>query len=97
MIFSNPCKGNSLESTLKQLQLYKDNGHLIGNHTCSHPRLDDVGYDEYTKDIAKADRILKPLMFAEKYFRYPYLNESNKIILRDKVRSWLKEKQYRMS
>lgn len=95
MVFANPCKGKDSTSTIKQLELYKKNGHLIGNHTCTHSRLDDVGFDVYSKDIKDAEAILKPLTVGQKYFRFPYLNESDNIDLRNQVRDWLKNNNYR--
>lgn len=96
MIFANPCKDADSKQTIAQLKKYKDAGHLIANHTCTHPRLDTVGFDAYTKDAAKADQLLGPLMADEqKFFRYPMLNESNDVKLRDQVRTWLKENNYR--
>ena len=55
IIFANPCRGKP-DSTFAQLKKYKDAGHMIGNHTCSHPRLDNVGFDEYASDAEKGER-----------------------------------------
>ncbi|NJL24676.1 MAG: polysaccharide deacetylase family protein [Calothrix sp. SM1_5_4] len=61
MIFANPCKKERAEDVMRQLRSYRDAGHMIGNHTCSHPRLDDVGYFQYAADTERADRLLLPL------------------------------------
>lgn len=95
MIFTNPCKRKDSASVIGQLKRYKDAGHLIANHTCSHPRLDDVGYAEYVQNIEKADQLLYPLFTGQKFFRFPYLNEGKEEKLRDQVRVWLKVNQYR--
>lgn len=95
MVFANPCKRKDSVSVMTQLELFKKNGHLLGNHTCTHPRLDEVGFEKYSKDIERADELLTPLFAGQKYFRYPYLNESNNEILRDQVRYWLKDNNYR--
>ena len=92
MIFANPCKS---DNSFTQLKKYVDAGHLIANHTCSHPRLDEVGFAEYSKDAAKADLLLSPLMTGQKFFRFPYLNESKDEKLRDQMRDWLKSNHYR--
>lgn len=92
MIFANPCKD---ENSVAQLKKYVDAGHLIANHTCSHPRLDDVGFSEYSKDAEKADKLLAPLMSGQKFFRFPFLNESKDEKLRDQMRDWLKANSYR--
>lgn len=95
MIFANPCKGDDSASTLAQLKKYVDAGFLIGNHTCSHPRLDDVGFADYSKDTEKGDRLLSSLFQGQKFFRFPFLNESKDEQLRDQMRNWLKANQYR--
>jgi peptidoglycan/xylan/chitin deacetylase (PgdA/CDA1 family) len=93
MIFANPCKDEKASGA--QLKKYVDAGHLMGNHTCSHPRLDDVGFSEYSKDAEKADQLLSPLFNGQKFFRFPFLNESKDEKLRDQMRGWLKANGYR--
>ncbi len=94
MIFANPCKGDASE-TQKHLDLYMKAGHSIQNHSCSHPRLDDVGALAYIEDIKKGDEKLAAFMTGQKFFRFPYLNEGNKNNNRDQVRDWLKKNNYR--
>ena len=97
MVFANPCKREDSKSVIKQLKKYREAGHYIGNHTCSHPRLDEVGFDTYYKDAAKADELLSPLFQGQKFFRFPYLNEGKDKKLRDQMRTWLKESKYKNS
>ncbi|MBK9324365.1 MAG: polysaccharide deacetylase family protein [Bdellovibrionaceae bacterium] len=93
MVFANPCKDE--KTSVSHLKKYVEAGHLIGNHTCSHPRLDDVGFNEYSKDAEKADQLLSPLFIGQKFFRFPFLNESKDEKLRDQIRAWLKTNGYR--
>lgn len=95
MVFANPCKVEDNSLMLAQLKKYRDAGHLIGNHTCSHPRLDKVGFDAFIKDTEKADVLLEPIMTGQKYFRFPYLNEGKNLKTRNQMRRWLKTKKYR--
>lgn len=95
MIFANPCKREDSSSVLAQLKKYKDNGHIIGSHTCTHPRLDDVGFKIYSEDAGKADKLLSDLFPQQKFFRYPFLNEGKEGSLRDQMRDWLKQNHYR--
>lgn len=89
MIFANPCKRDDTASVVAQLKKYTDAGHFIGNHTCTHPRLDDVGYDVFSKDAEKADKILRPLFKGKTvYFRFPYLNEGKDVEIQKKMRGW---------
>ena len=93
MIFSNPCKDE--KKGVAQLKKYSDAGHFIANHTCSHPRFNDVGLDTFIADTDKADKLLSELMKSQKYFRFPYLNEGADEKNRDKMRIWLKDHNYR--
>lgn len=95
MVFANPCKGEDFSSTQKQLKGYTEAGHLIGNHTCSHPRFDKVGYIAFSEDAKKADELLEPLFKGQKFFRFPYLNEGTDPVIRDRMRSWLRVHKYR--
>lgn len=95
MIFANPCKSPDRSSLLKQLSLYREAGHFIGNHTCRHPRFDKVGFEAFSKDAQEADQLLSPLFQGQKFFRFPYLNEGSNTQQRDKMRAWLKRNRYR--
>lgn len=85
MIFANPC--NDEKTSIQQLKKYVDAGHFIANHTCSHPKLDEVGFNEYSKDTEKADLLLSPLFNGQKFFRFPFLNESRDENLRNQMRT----------
>lgn len=95
MIFANPCMRKDTGEVLQQLSLYKKAGHRVENHTCTHPRLDDVGFDSFKEDFLRADLLLKPLSIGQKFFRFPFLNEGREPNLRDQVRKFLKENDYR--
>ena len=95
MVFANPCKNSNIDNMMRRLKIYKKAGHYIGNHTCNHPRLDKFGFEAFTKDVEKADRLLQPLFPKQKFLRFPYLNEGNKPELRDKMRTWLAQNSYR--
>jgi peptidoglycan/xylan/chitin deacetylase (PgdA/CDA1 family) len=95
MIFAAPCRGKDINVVSAQLKAYTEAGHLMANHTCSHSRLDSVGFEKFTKDILEGEKILLTMMSGQKFFRFPYLNESNDVKLRDQVRTYLKDHQYR--
>lgn len=94
MIFANPCKRNASKDVIAQLKKYKDAGHEIANHTCTHPRIEDIGVNSYLENIKKADTLLSPLFSDKKFFRYPFLDEGKDEATRDQIRSWLKENNY---
>lgn len=95
MVFANPCKREDYKSLIAQLKRYRDAGHFIGNHTCTHPRFDKVGFQAFSGDAEKADQLLQPLFVGQKYFRFPFLNESKDSKARDQMREWLHKNNYR--
>ena len=60
------------------LEQFKKAGLMLGNHTYSHKSLNQIGAEKYIADIARADKMLAPILTEPKYFRYPYLAEGNK-------------------
>jgi len=75
------------------LKQFLDAGLTLGNHTYSHSNLNNMSADKYIADIARADKILAPILSDPKYFRYPYLAEGNKKN-KQKVREYLQENNY---
>jgi peptidoglycan-N-acetylglucosamine deacetylase len=70
-------------------------GHLVGNHTYSHPSLNDVSVDEYQADILRNDRALARWMKAPRYFRYTFLQTGVTRSARDSVARFLTTQGYR--
>ncbi len=91
IIFANPCR----ENAIVELQKFKNAGHLIGNHTCSHVNFDKIGFEKFSKDAKDADEKLSPLMTNEKYFRFPFLREGSNLSDRDKMHEWLTKNHYK--
>jgi peptidoglycan/xylan/chitin deacetylase (PgdA/CDA1 family) len=50
-------------------------GHIVGNHTSTHPDLNTTTADWYQKDIAEGQTAIMPWVGETKYFRYPFLHE----------------------
>jgi peptidoglycan-N-acetylglucosamine deacetylase len=95
LIFANPCKGKDEKSTFEQLAKYREAGHLLGNHTCDHPRFDDTSFEDFTANVKRADQLLSPLFTGQKFFRFPFLNEGTDVGARNKMRVWLQQHGYR--
>ena len=71
-------------------------GHVIANHSYSHPSLSRVGADAYLADIDRAAAWLQGRRGFRPWFRYPYLDEGTRgqpdMVLRDTVRAGLAQR-----
>lgn len=75
---------------IERVNSYIKNGHLVGNHTHSHPNLEVVGAQNYIKEISMADSILKDKVPGySKNFRYCYLRRGKDFKTRDQVYEYL--------
>ena len=93
VFFVNPCKLDEPQgqSGEKRISAYVAAGHVIANHSCSHPKLGNSDAQSYLADIDKAEAWLKGREGYRPWFRFPYLDEggSDKV-KRDAVRAGLK-------
>ena len=77
--------GQNVESS-KNMDIVKrafDEGHLIGNHTYSHPNLKKLSDKEIQSEILKSEKLLKNFLTEPKLFRPPFGSTNmrvNKII-----------------
>ncbi len=59
------------------LDIWLDAGADLGNHTYSHPNINNVPLDDYTADIVKGEPITRAALAARgktlRYFRHPFL------------------------
>ncbi|ADP17149.1 polysaccharide deacetylase family protein 10 [Achromobacter xylosoxidans A8] len=72
-------------------------GHWIGNHTASHPSLDDpkLSLEAFIADVETADAALKRLPGFVPMLRFPYLREGDTQAKRDGMRDWMTRNGYR--
>lgn len=72
-------------------------GHVIGNHTMTHPDLNSakVTLAQYQQELSDCDRIIAPLPGYQKWFRFTYLREGNTPEKRDGMRAFLRQTGYR--
>lgn len=77
------------------LRAWCDAGHLVANHTYSHPSLHSISAAEFTANIAHADTVLRNFSTFQKIFRFPALKEGDTREKRDAVRQWLAAHSYR--
>ena len=80
-------------------EIWRKGGHLLGNHTFSHPDINDVTAGEFTGDIAKNDPLLLRFMPDADFhwFRYPFLHEGDTEDKHEEVRDWLTDNGYRVA
>jgi len=79
------------------LKSWNDKGHLIANHTFSHPNYndDDTSFKLFSNEILKNDRLIRKYSNYVKFFRFPYLKEGNTVSKVDSIRKFLHENEYR--
>jgi peptidoglycan-N-acetylglucosamine deacetylase len=65
--------GNAAERYPELLKAIADNGHEIGNHSFSHRKIKEVGFDRYKEEIEKTGQLIKGYSGKEtRLFRPPY-------------------------
>ncbi|MEG3180443.1 polysaccharide deacetylase family protein [Sphingomonas sp. LT1P40] len=72
--FINPCRMHS-ERDGALVRAYETAGHVMADHTCSHPGLSRVSADFYLADIDKSQAWLRTRPTYRPWFRYPFLDE----------------------
>jgi peptidoglycan/xylan/chitin deacetylase (PgdA/CDA1 family) len=91
--------GKYLESEegRKIMRAWDREGHLILNHTYSHPHYNDetISYEDFSRDVLQCDVLLKECKNFQKIFRFPYLEEGNTKEKRDSMRAFLQKQNYR--
>ena len=71
-------------------------GHQIGNHTATHPDLDEVSLDQYEQDFLACDTAIKDFPGYTRRFRFPYLKEGGTAEKRDGFRAFLDAQGYKI-
>jgi peptidoglycan-N-acetylglucosamine deacetylase len=79
-----------------RIMAYARAGHVIANHSFTHPRLSKVQTSDYISDIDKAELWLKGRKGYRPWFRFPYLDEGQADKQkRDDLRAALKQRGLR--
>lgn len=73
---------------------FRDRGHIICNHTYSHPDLNQTSCEDYFIDIMKCDKVINVLYSENKYFRYPMLHRGDTREKIDSVYQFLDEHDF---
>lgn len=88
----------------RQLQLLRrwlDAGLELGNHTWGHPDLHRVTLTDFTADLLRGERQLRPLLAARhqapRFFRHPFLHTGRSVAVRDSLHTFLAAHGYRVA
>lgn len=66
------CTLSYLEKNPELVQRMIDEGHIVGNHSATHPVFPDISHEEMTTEVVKVDQYLHyNFNYASDYFRYP--------------------------
>ncbi|MDQ4086952.1 MAG: polysaccharide deacetylase family protein [Pseudomonadota bacterium] len=80
----------------RRIAAYVEAGHVLANHSYSHPHLNQTPAEAYLADIDRADQWLRGRAGARGWFRYPFLDEGGPDkAKRDAVRAGLAERGLR--
>ncbi|WP_420383635.1 polysaccharide deacetylase family protein [Novosphingobium sp.] len=83
------------------LHLWLNAGFDLGNHTYSHSSPNKVGVNGYIADIARGERLIRPMMEAAhrnlQWFRHPYLETGSPKRVKAKIDSWLTAHGYKIA
>jgi len=70
--------GDNIEGDIDILHSWLEAGHTLGNHTYSHPDINEVPIELYIRDIEKGQTAIEELLSDagqnRRYFRYPFLH-----------------------
>jgi glyoxylase-like metal-dependent hydrolase (beta-lactamase superfamily II) len=100
--FVNAGRAQNDPALLKPLEAWVAAGHPVGNHTSTHPVMEEVGLDAYIESIDANESILRRLMAGRpesewKWFRYPFLKQGIDHESSSRIRDHLKKSGYRVA
>jgi peptidoglycan/xylan/chitin deacetylase (PgdA/CDA1 family) len=98
--FVNEAKleGPDRPARIAVLRRWVDAGHVLGNHTYSHPSLQDTPLADYEADVIRGEAVIRGLEAekgrALKWFRHPYLRTGPTLAVRDEFERFLAARGY---
>ena len=97
--FVNALSVQDEPETIGVLQAWHDYGNPLGNHTWSHPNINDVTAEEFLADVDKNEAILKRFdrHGDHLWFRYPFLHEGDTVEKHIAVRKGLEARGYKIA
>lgn len=102
--FMNGVRTEEHPETLAVLQAWRAAGQPLGNHTWSHPNLDNTLPYQFEADIEANQPLLRTLMPGPvsqdrdwHWFRYPFLHEGETLEKHRAIRKWLADNHYQIA
>lgn len=94
-------KLGEVDERIKALQMWLDYGFELGNHTFSHPSLNQVGLKVWEDDVIQGETVTRMLLAQRKmklrYFRHPYLDTGRDLQTRREAEAFLIQRGYRIA
>jgi peptidoglycan/xylan/chitin deacetylase (PgdA/CDA1 family) len=96
-LFVTVANGADRPEGLALARAWGEAGHLIANHTVTHPDLNrsEVTLAQYQREVLDCDAVIRELPGYRRWFRFTYLREGNTPEKRDGMRAFLREHDYR--
>jgi peptidoglycan/xylan/chitin deacetylase (PgdA/CDA1 family) len=83
------------------LQMWLDAGYLLGNHTYSHPDINDTPLLTYQADVLQGEQSIRPLLeqsgWRLAWFRHPYTHTGPDAVTRQNLDAFLFRAGYRIA
>ena len=80
------------------LRIWLEHGAELGNHSCSHPDLNETPLDAYTADIVRGEAaIVEATGRRPRYFRHPFLHAGADAATKRGLEKFLAERGYRVA
>lgn len=82
----------SLPNAEARIAAYNDAGHLIANHTNTHPAASETAVEDYFAEVDLVTDLLEDYSNYRSWFRFPFLDEGTTYEIRDAYRAALDER-----
>jgi peptidoglycan/xylan/chitin deacetylase (PgdA/CDA1 family) len=94
-------KWGEVDERIRALSMWVEAGFELGNHTFSHPSLNQAGIQEFEDNVIEGEPVLKLLLAQHKmklrYFRHPYLDTGRDLRTKMDVDAFLTGRGYRIA
>lgn len=94
-VFFSITSNFSSENGLERMNMYDKGGHIIANHTHTHPNYDKTTFKDFKDDFEKAHAELAQFKNFKAWFRFPMLRHGDTLEKRDTMREHLKTRGYK--